>query len=63
VAAAAAKQVVPAGKAAPLVKVGLDQAIIGPLVCFSFFSLMGLMVWSCGKSGASAVFLWLVSPP
>lgn len=37
-------QVVPVGKAAPLVKVGLDQAIIGPLVCFSFFSVMGLMV-------------------
>lgn len=38
------EKVVPAGRAGPLVKVGLDQAIIGPLVCFSFFSLMGLMV-------------------
>lgn len=36
-------KVVPASKVGPLVKVGLDQAIIGPLVCFSFFSLMGLM--------------------
>jgi protein Mpv17 len=37
------ERIVPAGAAAPWIKVALDQAIIGPIVTASFFSSMGLM--------------------